>query len=63
MRKMVEKKVRQSNIKKRYLITKGELPKSAGGGKKPIKEKIIFVTICSILIILLLALLKIFNIM
>lgn len=36
---------------KRYLITKGELPRSAGGGKTSIKEKIVFCTIIIVLII------------
>lgn len=43
----------KNGIKKRYLITKGEWPESAGGGKATTKEKIIFLIIAVILIILL----------
>jgi len=60
---MVETKVRDNTPKKRYLITKGELPESAGGGESTIKERIIFVVICAVLIILVLVLLKFFNIL
>ena len=46
--------------KKRYLITKGELPESAGGGKASFKEKIVFLIICSIVAIFVFILLKFF---
>ncbi|RLF34218.1 MAG: hypothetical protein DRM98_01015 [Thermoplasmata archaeon] len=60
---MIETKFRDNTPKKRYLITKGELPESAGGGKSTIKERIIFVIISATLIILILVLFKFFNIM
>jgi len=49
-----------TEIKKRNLITKGELPESAGGEKSTIKERILFVVIFAILIILVLVILKFF---
>ena len=41
-----------NETKKRYLITKGELPESAGGGKASLKEKILFLIICIVIVIL-----------
>lgn len=46
--------------KKRYLITKGELPESAGGGKASLKEKIVFLIICIIIAIFVFILLRFF---
>jgi len=60
---MVETKFRDNTPMKRHLITKGELPVSAGGGKSTIKERIIFVVICAVLIIVILVLLKFLNIL
>jgi hypothetical protein len=57
---MVETKIRDYAPKKRYLITKGELPESAGGGKATIKERIIFVSIVAILIFVIIVLIKLF---
>ena len=48
---MTETKIRENNPKKRYLITKGELPESAGGGKATIKEKIVFTAIVIVVIV------------
>ena len=42
-----------TKIKKRYLITKGKLPVSAGGGKSNIKDNFVFFIIIAILIIIL----------
>lgn len=39
-------------VEKRYLITKGELPKSAGGGKATSKEKIAFLAIVALVIVI-----------
>lgn len=47
-------------IKKRYLITKGELPESAGGKKTSTKEKIVFLIIVIILIVFIYIYFKIF---
>jgi hypothetical protein len=49
--------------KKRYLVTKGEMPESGSGGKTTIIEKIIFITVCSIFIILFYYLLTYFDIL
>jgi hypothetical protein len=57
---MDETKFRDNTPKKRYLITKGELPESAGGGKATLKERIIFVSIVVIVIIFIIVLLKLF---
>ena len=46
--------------KKRYLITKGEWPKSAGGGKASLKEKIAFLIICIVIAIFVFILLRVF---
>ena len=51
---MVEAEVRDNAPKKRNLITKGELPESAGGGKSTIKEKIIFSAIMAAVLIVVL---------
>ena len=39
------------NPKKRNLITKGELPVSAGGGKSTLKEKIGFAAVMIIILV------------
>lgn len=50
---MVESKVRDNTPKKRHLITKGEWPESAGGGKSTLEEKIIFtVFVLAVIVIL-----------
>ena len=60
---MDERKVRDNTPMKRHLITNGDLPVSAGGGKSTIKEKLIFLFICDVLIILTFVLLNFFNIL
>ena len=57
---MVKTNFKKDTLKKRYLITKGKLPESAGGGKSNIKERIIFAIIVAVLIILTILLLMFF---
>jgi hypothetical protein len=57
---MVAAKFRDNTPMKRYLITKGELPVSAGGGKSTIKERVIFVSIVAIVFIFIIVLIKFF---
>jgi len=47
-----------NKIRKSYLITKGELPESAGGSKISLQEKILFIAIICILIIIIIIFFK-----
>jgi len=49
---MVEKNSKDGNPEKRYLITQGELPVSAGGGKSTTKEKLIFSAIAIVVVLI-----------
>ena len=55
---MVKTKFKKNTPKKRYLITKGKLPESAGGNRATFKEKILFAFIVIVLIIVVIAMLK-----
>ena len=58
---MANTRTRENNPKKRHLITKGEWPESAGGGKSSTKEKIVFIFIVIVTIIIIFVIYNLLN--
>jgi hypothetical protein len=45
-------------VEKRYLITKGEMPKSGSGGKASFQEKLLFIIITILIVAILVFIFK-----